>query len=515
MSKTENISSFALDAGKASVAVAVASLCAAGAQATTLSASATGKLSYEKALAGASAATGGATSSSTLTNFNAFLGSVYNSGEVLVLTLASNASFNTTATPSLVCFDGAASAGPTTTWQLFDRGTNTLKFRAPLNTATTYSSTCTVSGVSLLDSTLDTVGETVSITASGQSQGGSAFDTSGAAKTVATVINSIAVGASTANRFNAVIDPTSGNKYFKTTGGATDSDVLTLTFTSTAVDVGLTFGTGTVGSSAAALTIDVSGDFNFLVNNGTETSANLLTAGTNTAAASTLTNSVVGSLSAVYTGSSVTGLRLRFTDSGLSSLASSSGIPLATITVGQSGTGGNVIPAQTFTGSYTINGLGGNSGSESVTAVRSAVSFTPGAFTQGGATVFVPYMPVGSGINQVVYLANNSATAGTATVVAKGQAGGSCSTSAVTVAANGNTNLSDALAAAISTCQSAGTIAATDKLMLTITASTPVGNTEVYSSFTVSGSSRVTVPNSSNGYKSGTGSIGADNANNN
>ena len=106
----------------------------------------------------------------------------------------------------------------------------------------------------------------------------------------------------------------------------------------------------------------------------------------------------------------------------------------------------------------------------------------------------------------------------TATVTATGQAGKTCTTAAVTVSANSNANLSDALASAIATCQAAGNIAATDKLMLTVVATTPLAYAEAYSSFTVSGSSRVTVPNSSNGYKpqgSGNstviGSLNADN----
>ena len=59
-----------------------------------------------------------------------------------------------------------------------------------------------------------------------------------------------------------------------------------------------------------------------------------------------------------------------------------------------------------------------------------------------------------------------------------------------------------------------------DKVFITLTGTTPIGTSEVYSAFTVGGSSRVTVINSSSGYKgnpptSAANTAGVGNADNN
>ena len=498
MSKNENLKPFAIDAGKASVALAVASLCAAGAQAATIgkTGGAIGKLSYEKASI-AAAATGGATAASNLGTMLVTLGATYSANDVLVLDLASNVTLGS-AVPTLTC---TPAAGPDVAWNIFDQTANALKFRALAGVSsatTTFSSNCTLVGAQLLDSSLDTVGETVSIRASGYAANGLVFDTSGTSTAVSSVINSLSAAVSA--KFDGVVDPARSNKSFKNSG-STLVDVISFVFSSTAVDNPINLGTGTSGTSSAALTLDVTGDFNFLVNT-TETSANLF-AGTNSAII-TASGSTAAGLSAVYTGSSVTGLRLRI-EAG--SLDSGDGASIAIQTDGSANA--NALPTQTYSGTYTITGVAGGG----ISTARTG-SLTPGAWTPGGTTVFVPYMPVGSGINQVLYIANNSTIAGTTTVTATSQAGKTCTTSAVTTTASSNTNLSDALAAAIATCQAAGSIATTDKLMLTVVSTTPLANTEVYSSFTVSNSSRVSIPNSSNGYKSPGGNIGVSNADN-
>lgn len=493
MSKNENLKPFAIDAGKASVAIAVASLCAASAQATTVGNVGVGKLSLEKAVIGFG---GSSTSTSSIGTILATLGAVYSANDVLVLTLDSNASFST-ATPTLTC------GGSSTGWDIFDKGAQFVKFRVPatFGSTTTFASgvTCTLAGATLLDQTLDVANETVKITASGVAANSLAFDSTGTATTVSTVINSLAMSVAAANALSLKVDPAALNKKFK--GGLT-SDNLTFSFTSTAVDNPISLAAGLTTSATAAATIDISGDFNFLVN-GSETSATVL-GGTNSATATAAGGASGVNLTALYTGSSVTGLRLSVEAAQLSS-----GLSIRLMTDGS--TNSNALTPQTFTGSYTIRGT-----SNSVTGTAKTGTLTPGSWGQGGTTVFVPYMPVGSGITQVLYIANNSSTAGSTTITATGQAGHTCTTSAVTTLANANTNLSDALASAIATCQAAGTVATTDKLMLTIVSTTPVTYTEVYSSFTVSGSSRVTIPNSSNGYKGNAAAnlIGTSNADN-
>jgi len=503
VSKNENLKPFAIDAGKASVALAVASLCAVGAQAATVGSGGRGLLSIEKATV-AAGATGGSTAASTLGEVLITLGATYAANDVLVLSLGSNVSFasgSTSTTPKLTCASGVP-----VQFDVFDRGSSFIKFRVPaaMGSTTTFAGACTLVDATLLDSTIDTVGEYVTISASGVAGNGQSFDSSGAAANVSRVINSLAASVSTA--LDGVVDPAANNKKFKS---GSVSDVISFAFTSTAVDNPITLGTGTSGTSSAALTFDVNGDFTFLVNTGETTSSQILGATTNYAIGTT------GTLTTIQTaaGAAVTGLRLRIEKTSGNFTNGEVG-QVAIITTGASNA--NALTPQTYSGTYTITGLGG-SGTPGVYTARTGTT-TPGQWTQGGTTIFVPYMPVGSSITQVLYIANNTAVAGSTTVTAKSQSGGTCTTAAVTTAANANTNLSDALASAIATCQAAGTVAATDKLMLTIVATTNLAYTEVYSGFTVSGSSRVTIPNSSNGYKpqgSGQttviGSLNADN----
>jgi len=488
VSKNENLKPFAIDAGKASVALAVASLCAGVATAATVNKAGTqGKLSLEVIKASAGYATGGSTFSTSLATMTMTLGATYTGGDSLTLTIG-GASF-ADVYANVIC-DG-------TSFLSFSKAASTQVFRVPGTGTFTTGSACEINSARILNSSVTAEG-TITLLPTGATSGGVAFDNSAAASKVATVVNAYKVSVASTGKLDGLVDAKYGNKQFKS--GSTQ-DVLTLTFTSTSVDNTATYMGGLTGSATVAATIDVLGDFTFLVNGTETTSSDILTSGSNSAAAS------AGSLSIIGSSAAVTGLRLKLESANVPANGSTATITLTGSSVG------NKLTTQTFsTSPYTlqIQTPEATSTSYSITG-----TYEPGVWSQVGTQVFVPYMPVGSTINQVLYIANNSSTAGVATMSARSTSGGTCTTAAVTIAANANTNLSDALAAAIASCQAAGTVAATDKLFITVTATSPLASTEVYSSFTVGGTSRVTLPNSSNGYKgNGATVIGGSNADN-
>ncbi len=165
------------------------------------------------------------------------------------------------------------------------------------------------------------------------------------------------------------------------------------------------------------------------------------------------------------------------------------------------------LAVQTFTGSASFSFIVASS---AVVQSDAETSFAPGAHSASGSRIFVPYVPVGSTISQVVQLANNSARTGTVTMTARNQAGTECTSAnmggRVAIGANRITDLGSMLAAGIANCYATGS----HKLYVVVTADVPDTAIELYTSYNVNGN-RVAVVNSSNGRQTNAANVGGGN----
>jgi len=163
------------------------------------------------------------------------------------------------------------------------------------------------------------------------------------------------------------------------------------------------------------------------------------------------------------------------------------------------GTTGNTITPMDFAATSTAVVTTG------ATTLIPSTSFDAGVWTSNGSTVNIPYMPVNTTaaarIAPVIYITNRSLVSGPATATMRNDAGTECTVSLGTIGAQRITNISNLINDAVRTCYDTSAAAQTagHRLNITITASLPSADTEVYSAFTVGGTSRVSVVNSSNG----------------
>lgn len=182
---------------------------------------------------------------------------------------------------------------------------------------------------------------------------------------------------------------------------------------------------------------------------------------------------------------------------GATTFAMAAGSRFATPSVG---TVGNTITPMDFPATSTaVFTRGANT-------LIASTTFDAGAWTSNGSTVVILYMPANTTagtakIQPVIYVTNRSDVSGPATATMRNESGVSCTADLGTINANRTVNVSTAITNAIATCYntSDAATAAGHRLNIVITASLPSATTEVYSGFTVGGSSRVSVVNSSNG----------------
>jgi len=416
-------------------------------------------------------------------------GAAYITGDSATITIT-GAEFSTASSISVAC-DQTASTGTAYTTSIGTAGAVTVTATTATFTVAAgipASSRCQVQGGLLTNASLTTANTAGITMATSVTRGsGSAVTAvdSGAAATIGQVASQLTAVVSSA--FNQTVmnwgAGTSGlhGRVFRSSA-TTDDLIIRASMTSAVNNVTLestTAYTLTLSSSAT-------GGFNWLKNNGTETTCDIAT-GTNNL-------SVSGGHAAVTsaTDSSCTSIVLVGAASGLQVTAGSSSVNAPTTIDAVVGTSGNFISAQTFTASGQFNySVGTSVGSK-------AISLSLGSFASNGARVFIPYMPVGPGISQVLTVANSSATTGTATISAIPSTGSACAASnfgTVSLAANKVTSLSSALATGIAACYGS---ADSRTLALTVTVNAPAENVEVFSSYNVSGN-RVAVVNSSNG----------------
>jgi len=299
--------------------------------------------------------------------------------------------------------------------------------------------------------------------------------------------------------FNGVVDyQGSAGKGFATDdggvlGGKEDTLSIKLAASSTGTDYSMTGN----GSLTLVLNAESGKKFSFLDANGDGTcSAAELT----TTASGLVEGSGITLLTIDATCSSVTFLgavSIPGTGAGDTTVSIAMGSRFASPSVGTSG--GTITP-MTFPSTSSASLVSSTSALKSNTAISGV-----GAWTSNGSTVTIPYMPVNtvaaSRIAPVVYITNRSLVSGPATASMRNESGVLCEASLGTIEANRTTNVSNAINDAVKSCYntSSAAEAAGHRLSITITASLPSADTEVYSAFTVGGTSRVSVVNSSNG----------------
>jgi len=487
--QTSNRSDVAM---KATVAVAVAGLCAGVVHATTIAPRTTSAhgLSSE-------ANARNSTQTTALGDISMTIGATYELNDELTLTISGTNSptFGTTDSGNFSCNTGG------NVWvnltNLNTTTTRVFRFAPADSTSVPTGAVCTASNLFVLDSSVgSTVGNTVTLRATGKkiSAAGAAYDTADSAAVVATVFDEYTVGVSTA--FNGSVDARKSNKIY--TDGAADSVIFTITNADLLNDLG-------TAASTNALTVTLAGDFSFLVNSGETGGA---AAGGANSVASVGANTTIATIGS---GSSVTGLRLSVANTELPAdgNATTFGVTIA----GTDASTSNAITAQSFAGDATYSLAFVRGSAESPAALNA------GEWTSTGATIFVPYMPISSSIVPSLFWINNSSASGNVFMTVRGESG-TCSTTQTVAVTQGMTSLATGFASLIATCQAASSIGAVDKVFITLTGTTPIGTSEVYSAFTVGGSSRVTVVNSSSGYKgnpptSAANTAGVGNADNN
>jgi len=362
----------------------------------------------------------------------------------------------------------------------------------------TASKQCTFSSLAVHGPSLAAGNVTVDFAAKERSATAFERDVTTGAKTafsVASQLGAVTVGSA----FNGVVDyQGSAGKGFAADDGtgliAGKEDALVIKFAAGASDTAYSL-TGNA-SVSIVLNAESGKKFSFLDAN----SDGACSTGEFTSTASGLVASSIDVFTIGATCGSVT-----FTSSALSVPGAIAGDTSVTIAMGSRfaspsvGTVGQTITPMDF-GSNTTANL--NKGS---VELAGSTTLDAGAWESNGSTVNIPYMPVNtvaaSRIAPVIYITNRSLVSGPATATMRNEAGFQCTVSLGTINAQRTTNVSNLINDAVKTCYntSSAAEAAGHRLSITITASLPSADTEVYSAFTVGGTSRVSVVNSSNG----------------
>jgi hypothetical protein len=148
---------------------------------------------------------------------------------------------------------------------------------------------------------------------------------------------------------------------------------------------------------------------------------------------------------------------------------------------------GQKLSPQVFTGEFTFACAKG--------CLRLMTPFQAGRWTINGAVVFVPYMPYGDNISQIVYLANRGRQVGNITIDAFDETGASYSFDAGRIAGGTVRQLSGVIREGLV----AAGFKAPGKVAFEITVAVPDKDIDVYSAYNVGGADRGTVVNSQNG----------------
>lgn len=422
------------------------------------------------------------------------MGAAYQTGDAVTFTL-SNASFSTASAPTVTC----ATGGSGTVLSPSAASVTTTSSQITFSVANAVSSpvVCTLAGASLTNASLasaNTAGIKLGLNVA---RGGVTVDV-GADAILGSAQSTLGIGVASNARFTGQIanfgrSNVSENGRFLT--GSTQDATATISATQADSVNPVTL----VAASAFTLTLSssASGGMGWLKNNGTATSCDLDTINA--------IDSLASSTTLTASNGSCTSVIITRDNDNLTTLGTG-GVTLLTMSVGN--VSGNYMTAQSFTATGNWNFTAGG-----VTATK-AIALNMGSFTQNGTRVFIPYMPRGTGISQVVTVANTSSIPGTATISGIRSDGATCAASnfgTVALGANRITSLSSAVLTGLTACAGSDP----QSFALTVTVNAPADNIEVYSMYNVNGN-RVPVINSSNGRQPAnapSGAAGTGNAN--
>jgi hypothetical protein len=415
------------------------------------------------------------------------LSAAVNSGDTISLTLGgtAGAQFLTTSAITLTCAatdDGLVNDGTAITAATAPTATG---FSAVATANCAAAATVHLSGAALAISSLQTVG-TITLSAN-ITRAGSSVDTANAAL-IAEVVQEFNVAVTTA--FNGVVNNSVANRAFTAAGDGARLDRAVVTYTN--VDVFQS--TDITGAADDAVVVTLNGDFAYLNDDGVATCLDSDVSGATGRFTATAANIAVNSTCSTLTITQTAA-------NAFMQVGDATGTRNFDIELNAADLTASYLRPQTFTGSAVIK----YTAAGNAVAQTRDVSLTPGAHTGSGTTVFIPYMPVGSNISQILYVANTANVAGTLTIEARDADGVACTSANfggnISVAARAVTNLATAFATGIAAC--AGT--ASKRWYVTITATVPDDSLEVYSAYNVGGNDRANVVNSSNGRPTATG----------
>lgn len=438
-------------------------------------------------------------STSVLPNVTITTAAASISGDRMTITLGgtAGAQFAAVNASTLACAGG----GGTWTYVAASSTATTRVFQA--DGATAAGVACTLGASTLTNASLGaaTPGQTITVAAN-ITRDVTTVD-SAPAQTVATVVDQFS--ATVALAWNGVIDyATNDGREFTDaadvtalgTGGAANVDDTTQRdrlAVLLADRQGTTIDDATLDTTTG-LTIVINGDFSALANTtegcllpGTD-GGNSISVSSTAGAIGAVTSTDCNSITVTLTGAQVATV-----------IGTASDLLFIDFNANNTLTTRKDIKWQAFTGSASYSFVVAAS---AVVQSDAEASFAPGAHTASGSRIFVPYVPVGTGISQVIQLANTSARTGTVTMTASNQNGLACTSAnmggRVAISATRITDLSAMLAAGIANCYSTGS----HKLYVVVTADIPDTAAELYTSYNVSGN-RVAVVNSSNGRVTG------------
>ncbi|MGM0906958.1 MAG: hypothetical protein ACQEVQ_10555 [Pseudomonadota bacterium] len=164
---------------------------------------------------------------------------------------------------------------------------------------------------------------------------------------------------------------------------------------------------------------------------------------------------------------------------------------------GGAGAAAEAISTQTFTADVQFT-----DGADPAEVFAEFEGVDAGEWTLNGAEAYIPYMPYGANISQVLYVTNNGTQTGDITVDIRDEAGELTSNVVVGQAAPGTTKITSDVLAAVEAAtgktldpQNAN---GSEKVSLNIVVNAPEDDVEVYSAYNVGGSDRGLVINSSN-----------------
>jgi hypothetical protein len=173
-------------------------------------------------------------------------------------------------------------------------------------------------------------------------------------------------------------------------------------------------------------------------------------------------------------------------------------VPTSTYSVEFSVTGTKVINATDYTAAtvfkYKLNASVTTPPNFTGTTGSKALSWDPGAWTLNGAQVYIQYMPYGTNISRVIYVANKGSSDADITVDAIDNNGNSYKFLGGVAKKGAVTGLAGVIDSGL-----AANGFTEGKVAITLTFTAPDTVIEVYSAYNVGGADRGTVVNSSNG----------------